>query len=705
MVEFTNRAGFVAASAGTVDFVVNTTLTGFAEPNDALPAMVDGAEYNYIAESTDRTQWAYGTGVWNQATQTLTRNDQNSVSGTTPYNFSAPPNVIIGNMLAQDMPSGIPAVLGYDAGGTSGLDYAYFGGYVSANGVPVSVGASTVTLADDTTNQVYFDTNANLVVAVDTGWPDPAPYIIPMAEVVTVTGAVDTVLDVRGFLFAPGSGGGGGVTNPLSANLDVGGFQIVGADATGSDPGGSVEIVGGNAVDGDGGSAEFVGGESQTGQGGGVSIGAGQSTDGPGGNFNATAGDSATGNGGGIEISAGAGVAGGSAELRGGIGSSAGGNATLYGGDSPTGEGGSVLFQGGEGDTGGGGASIAGGGSDNGDGGDINLTGGYSNNGNGGNVDISAGSGSAVGGLVSIRGGEGTANGGQVEINGGLGPVGAGGSVSIAGASINLTTVDAGFISAQAGNNAAGNGGSVEFRSGSSDDANGGVLFFSAGEGAVDGGRLEFFSGEGDSGNGGNITFETGQTTTGNGGDITFTFGTGGTRDGLFFPNLPTADPGVSGAAWNDGGVLAISGEAGSLWVEIGDVTVSSPVADVTIPFTTGLYSVLKIVVSDFLGDVTSPTAYGGPYATVSGYGLTTGSGEFAQDEYSNMNAEVTLGANRVSAWEYTAGNVASPPGYNTATPGSISGTENVIFSAVETDTFGPVNIISGRFQVYGLKV
>ncbi len=100
--EFTNRVGFVAASSGTGSFVVNSTLTGLAEPTDAIPTMVDGGTYNYFAQSSDLSQWCYGTGVWTTGTSTLTRNDENSVNGTTPYSFSAAPNVIIGGPLAQN---------------------------------------------------------------------------------------------------------------------------------------------------------------------------------------------------------------------------------------------------------------------------------------------------------------------------------------------------------------------------------------------------------------------------------------------------------------------------------------------------------------------------------------------------------------------------------------------------------------------------
>ncbi len=100
--EFTNRAGFVATSTGTGSFVQNTSLTGFKVPSGAIPAMVDGGTYNYIAYLSDLSEWAYGTGVWTVSTSTLTRVDENSVSGTVPYSFSSPPNVIIGNMLAQN---------------------------------------------------------------------------------------------------------------------------------------------------------------------------------------------------------------------------------------------------------------------------------------------------------------------------------------------------------------------------------------------------------------------------------------------------------------------------------------------------------------------------------------------------------------------------------------------------------------------------
>lgn len=105
MKAFLNRCGFRAASSGAGSFVVNSALSGMQEPEDcAGPSVVDGATYNYFAESDDRTEWEYGTGVYDVATDTLTRASvsDNDAGGTTAKSFAAAPRVYMGGPLAHD---------------------------------------------------------------------------------------------------------------------------------------------------------------------------------------------------------------------------------------------------------------------------------------------------------------------------------------------------------------------------------------------------------------------------------------------------------------------------------------------------------------------------------------------------------------------------------------------------------------------------
>lgn len=61
---------FVPASNGTGDFVYSATVQGYRAPTAAL---VDGKTYRYRAESSDLSEWEFGTGVWSSSTSTLTR--------------------------------------------------------------------------------------------------------------------------------------------------------------------------------------------------------------------------------------------------------------------------------------------------------------------------------------------------------------------------------------------------------------------------------------------------------------------------------------------------------------------------------------------------------------------------------------------------------------------------------------------------------
>ena len=93
MARFADAVYFLATSTGTVDFVVNSAITGFQTPASA--AMVNGGVYKYRAESSDLTQWELGEGTWTSGTSTLSRTTVlfNNLGTTAKISFTAAPNV------------------------------------------------------------------------------------------------------------------------------------------------------------------------------------------------------------------------------------------------------------------------------------------------------------------------------------------------------------------------------------------------------------------------------------------------------------------------------------------------------------------------------------------------------------------------------------------------------------------------------------
>jgi len=87
-----------------------------------------------------------------------------------------------------------------DSDNHSGLDFAYKAGVVRVGTTVTAIAGSTVTLDDDTTNYVEIDVSAGTVVANATGF---TAGDIPLFQVVTASGAIDTVTDKRAY-FVPG---------------------------------------------------------------------------------------------------------------------------------------------------------------------------------------------------------------------------------------------------------------------------------------------------------------------------------------------------------------------------------------------------------------------------------------------------------------------------------------------------------------------
>lgn len=95
-----DACGFVASAGGSVDFVVNTAITGYQTPASA--GAVNSTVYSYRAQSSDLSQWENGTGPWAAGTNTLSRTTVTASSTGSKVSFTAPPNVYI-TALAADL--------------------------------------------------------------------------------------------------------------------------------------------------------------------------------------------------------------------------------------------------------------------------------------------------------------------------------------------------------------------------------------------------------------------------------------------------------------------------------------------------------------------------------------------------------------------------------------------------------------------------
>lgn len=117
-----------------------------------------------------------------------------------------------------------PATLfGRDSTTTTGLTWGYYGGAkLKSDGTIVLISAGTVTLTDNATNYIYA-TDAGVVTvttSAPTGWPAPlASNATALYEVVTANGVVTSYIDYR--TAGGASGGGGGLTSPLTTKGDV----------------------------------------------------------------------------------------------------------------------------------------------------------------------------------------------------------------------------------------------------------------------------------------------------------------------------------------------------------------------------------------------------------------------------------------------------------------------------------------------------
>lgn len=165
---YVDACGFVAASAGTGDFVVSAAVLGYQTPATAVA--VNAAVYSYRAESADKTQWEEGFGAYTVGTVTLARTTvtTNNLGTTAKINFSLVPNVFIvalsadlqnaslltsGTIPAARLPS-TPITNSLGADVTLNNTGTYFDGPSVAQGTSGTWFASgTVTITDTATGQ------------------------------------------------------------------------------------------------------------------------------------------------------------------------------------------------------------------------------------------------------------------------------------------------------------------------------------------------------------------------------------------------------------------------------------------------------------------------------------------------------------------------------------------------------------------------
>lgn len=90
-----DRCIWQASGAGTGSFVQSAQVVGYQTMQTA--GAVDQQTYNYIAQSSDLSQWEFGNGTWTAASSTLARTTiyANSLGGTSAINFTNPPQILI----------------------------------------------------------------------------------------------------------------------------------------------------------------------------------------------------------------------------------------------------------------------------------------------------------------------------------------------------------------------------------------------------------------------------------------------------------------------------------------------------------------------------------------------------------------------------------------------------------------------------------
>jgi hypothetical protein len=97
---FVDAVGFNPTTGGTGSFAVSAAITGYQTP--AAAGAINGATYSYRAESSDKSQWEIGYGVYTTSGATLARTvTANSLGTTAAVNFTSAPNIYITELTAD----------------------------------------------------------------------------------------------------------------------------------------------------------------------------------------------------------------------------------------------------------------------------------------------------------------------------------------------------------------------------------------------------------------------------------------------------------------------------------------------------------------------------------------------------------------------------------------------------------------------------
>ena len=366
------------------------------------------------------------------------------------------------------------------------------------------------------------------------------PFNFPAAPFVSLTVLAEDIS-------AGGSPGGS------NTQLQYNNSGTFGGIATATWDGLNLTLDGGNQSGSPGGVINISGGNDTTGiSGGGAVTIAGGIDQGPAINGQIIVNPNVNGAGGSVEISGGAGAvaqlgaAGGEVRMSGGGGTGvAGGAATLEAGNSDTADGGGSLQNSGNSTSGNGGQAL--------------VNAGNSVTGQGGNASMFAGN--SLGG---------SNDGGAIEINSGTSFGGTGGPTNISAAD----GITGGELNFDAGNSAAGAGGGI---------------FGFAGNGTTTGGVIEFGGGQGESGAGGDVILFSGDSVSGRGGNVTIDAGAGTPNGNIILSTLPTSDPSITGAVWNHGDHLVLSGVAVGVSATITTAKITPTGASGSMTFTNGI--------------------------------------------------------------------------------------------------------------------
>lgn len=155
---YANAVKFIAASSGTGDFVVSAAALGFQTP--AAAGVPNGYAGSYRAESSDLSQWEYGTTTYNSGTTTFTRTVVgNSLGTTAKINFTAAPAVML-TASAEDLANASNLLTGTVGTGRLGSGTANSGTFLRGDStwaavtVPTQATQSDMEAASSTTTFV-----------------------------------------------------------------------------------------------------------------------------------------------------------------------------------------------------------------------------------------------------------------------------------------------------------------------------------------------------------------------------------------------------------------------------------------------------------------------------------------------------------------------------------------------------------------------